>query len=137
MLIEYRIKFEKDGLTISQHIEPNSAPETFGRIKPLVSSLPAAQSEVRNLGARNPLDRVGGAPGDKPGGAPGDKPGGAPGDKPGGFPGGSGPNPIFILGPIVFGNSAPQQQEPAEPQKPESPETTDGKTRSAKAGQGD
>ena len=137
MLIEYRIKFEKDGLTISQSIEPNSSPETFGRVKQPVSSLPAAQSEVRNLASRNPLDRVGGAPGDKPGGAPGDKPGGAPGDKPGGFPGGSGSSPIFILGPIVFGNSAPEQKEPADTQKSQPPGPTDGKTLSAKAGQGD
>lgn len=118
MLIEYKIKFEKDGLTISQHIEPNSSPITYGRIKGPVTSLPASQAEVKNLVSRNPLADTGGGPHDKPGGGPGDKPGGRS----------EGTAPIFILGPIVFGNSVPESKETA-PQPAPAP-----KARSAKAG---
>jgi hypothetical protein len=114
MLIEYKIKFEKDGLTIAQHIEPNSNPVTYGRIKMPVTTLPAAQDQVRTLVPPNPLVTAG-APADRPGGAPGDIVGGAPGDTVGGA--GAGSAPIFILGPIVFGNSVPESRESTEPQQ--------------------
>jgi hypothetical protein len=117
MLIEYKIKFEKDGLTIAQHIEPNSAPAAPP--KATVSGLPAAQQELGPV-ASNPLVTAAG-PIDKPGGGgPVDKPGGGgPIDKPGG--GGFGTAPIFILGPIVFSNAAPESKETTEPPKPVHP----------------
>ena len=110
MLIEYKIKFEKDGLTIAQHIEPNSSPVTNSRSKAPITGLPASQAEMGTLVSRNPLTTSGGGPGDKPGGGPG--------DKPGGNAGGFGNAPIFILGPIVFGNSVPETKEIAKPQEP-------------------
>lgn len=123
MLIEYKIKFEKDGLTIAQLIEPNSFPVTHGRIRGSITRLPASQAEVENMASRNPLAAAGGGPGDRPGG-------GGPGDKPGGNVGG-GNQPIFILGPIVFGNAVPESKEAA----PKPPDPVPAlKTRSAKAG---
>jgi hypothetical protein len=110
MLIEYKIKFEKDGLTIAQHIEPNSLQAVRGvkNGKVNVNGLPAAQHEVKALVARNPL-AAGGEPADPIGGGGPADPigGGGPADPIGGNVPGSAP--IFILGPIVFGNSAPPE----------------------------
>ena len=134
MLIEYKIKFEKDGLTIAQHIQPNSAGVARNLSKVPVTGLPATQQEVTSLATRNPLaqggasgDPFGGASGDQFGGAPGDQFGGAPGDQFGGASGdpfggsASGFAPIFILGPIVFGHAAPENKESIEKPTPETP----------------
>jgi hypothetical protein len=112
MLIEYKIKFEKDGLTIAQHIEPNSSPLLRAGVKTaLVNSLPAAQNEVGAVAPANPLAQVAA---DSGGGEPIEGGGG------GGIPGGPGSStssaPIFILGPIVFANAAPPElAKPVEP----------------------
>lgn len=118
MLIEYKIKFEKDGLTIAQHIEPNSAkPAANG--KQQVSGLPATQQEVESAAAGNPLAKIpadGGTPFIDPGGTPFLDPGGTPFLDPGGTPGASASSPIFILGPIIFSNGAsPELGKPVEP----------------------
>jgi hypothetical protein len=108
MLIEYKIKFEKDGLTIAQHIQPNSAPVTQAQPKKAqVTGLPATQPEVTGLANANPLAGV--AP--DGGGQPFGDTGGQPfGDTGGGGQGSSASSaPIFILGPIVFGNVAPPE----------------------------
>jgi hypothetical protein len=130
MLIEYKIKFEKDGLTIAQHIEPNSTRTASSRTKVPVTGLPATQHEVTTLAAQNPLAQ-GGASGDQFGGASGDPFGGASGDQFGG--GAPGSAPIFILGPIVFSNAAPEHVEPTEPPKPQ-PQKPHSQARSAAAG---
>ncbi len=111
MLIEYKIKFEKDGLTIAQHIEPNSSPLLRAGVNTaLVNSLPASQTEVTAPAAANPLIQVASDHGGEPieGGGGGGMPGG---------PGSSASSaPIFILGPIVFGNVAPPElAKPVEP----------------------
>jgi hypothetical protein len=100
MLIEYKIKFEKDGLTVSQRIEPNStqaatangrvksldAPAGAGRINPLVkasrdpASGPHPPSEDTSSGPNPPSEDTSSGP--------------------------IGQSPIFVLGPIVFNNPA-------------------------------
>ncbi|MBV8841397.1 MAG: hypothetical protein JO307_01175 [Bryobacterales bacterium] len=99
MRIEFKIKFEKDGLTISQDINPASTsgdetrPNRTAIGVPLVS-LPGKRSE---LGSRDPR---GGTQGDPFGGTQGDPFGGTQGDPFGGNPPGSAP--VFVLGPIIF-----------------------------------
>jgi hypothetical protein len=115
MLIEYKIKFEKDGLTIAQYIEPNAtAPKTAANGRQQMNGLPAAQTEITPTVSANPLAKV--AP--DGGGAPISDTGGAPiSDTGGGVPGSSMSSaPIFILGPIVFANAAPSElAKPVEP----------------------
>lgn len=114
MLIEYKIKFEEDGLTIAQRIEPNSVRRNgVANNNVKVNGLPAAQHEVRALAPTNPLTElsakdVASGPGDETTG-PGDETTG-PGDETTGQ-GGQGSAPIFILGPIVFGGSVPREHE--------------------------
>jgi hypothetical protein len=116
MLIEYKIKFEKDGLTIAQHIEPNSTPVAYaGAQKAQVNGLPEKLQDAK--ATANPLATLGaegGAPIGQLGGAPIGGLGGAPiGGIGGGAPASA---PIFILGPIVFGNTAPPEvAKPVEP----------------------
>lgn len=130
MLIEYKIKFEKDGLTIAQHIQPDAPAVAPARAtNAQVNGLPATQKEVTARATTNPLAQ-GGAPADPTGGAPADPTGGAPADPTGGgVPGSSAP--IFILGPIVFGNAAPPElAKPVEPTVDSAPKalgTTAGK----------
>lgn len=133
MFIEYKIKFEKDGLTVSQTILPNSAPAPVsnGKVKELDSP---ARADSKNPLTSVPADSSSG-PGDHPGdnsSGPGDHPGdnsSGPGDHPGdntsGIPGQA---PIFVLGPIVFNN--PAQAAAAQPERPadQRPTTSRAKT---------
>jgi hypothetical protein len=135
MLIEYKIKFEKDGLTIAQQIEPNtptSKAVTNGKAR--ISGLPATQQTVSGAAVSNPLVKIpadgGGQPFGDTGGQPFGDTGGQPFGDTGGAPGGSAP--IFILGPIVFGNAAyPEMGKPADSDSAGG----DTKTRGASAGQ--
>jgi len=114
MLIEYKIKFEKDGLTIAQYIEPNATtPKTAANGSLQVNGLPARQTEITPT-VVNPLAKL--AP-DAAGGPITDGGGGPITDPGGGVPGSSASSaPIFILGPIVFGNVAPPElAKPIEP----------------------
>jgi len=136
MLIEYKIKFEKDGLTIAQHIEPNSVPVIHAAAsKAPVNGLPATQKEARTLTPANPLAKIDAGTGGPPpdvgtGGPPPDV--GTGGPPPDVGTGGSGYAPIFILGPIIFGGSAPQDlAKPIDSAQLSSPP----KTFSAKAGE--
>ena len=118
MLIEYKIKFEKDGLTIAQHIEPNSAGLKPSSNAKQVNGLPAAQRDV-DAAATNPLAKSAGA-GSGPifdtGGGPIFDTGGGPIFDTGGVPVAAAPSPIFILGPIIFTNGAsPELGKPVEP----------------------
>ena len=107
MLIEHKITFQKDGLTITQRVGESvagSPPNT----NILVGDNALKGSFKDSVAARAVKPAAGGAPGDKPGGGggPGDKPGGGggPGDKPGGGggPDGAGTAPIILIGPIVL-----------------------------------
>lgn len=123
MLIEYKIKFEKNGLTIAQYIEPNSVRMARGAKngKGQVNGLPAAQHEVPALLDKNPLampSAESGGPHDETMG-PHDETMG-PHDETMGV-NGQGSAPIFILGPIVFGGA-----EPTEITKPVDSTTPDG-----------
>jgi hypothetical protein len=114
MLIEYKIKFEEDGLTIAQRIEPNSVRRNgVANNNVKVNGLPEAQHEVKALAPANPLaglstKDVAAGPSDETAG-PSDETAG-PSDETAGQ-GGQGSAPIFILGPIVFGGSVPRQHE--------------------------
>jgi hypothetical protein len=140
MLIEYKIKFEKDGLTIAQYIEPNSVSITprASSGKATLKRLPATQNEVSSLTATNPLAKLaaksadGGGPANDTGKGPADDTGTGPADDTGTggpaddtgtgsrmSPGGPQSAPIFILGPIVFGNAVPEHKEHTEPPKPQ------------------
>ena len=123
MLIEYKIKFEKDGLTIAQRIEPTSASRNGGGgYRAGINSLPAARHEMKTPALKNPLTNVpdiATGPGDETTG-PGDETT-CPGDETTGS-GGLGSAPIFILGPIVFGNAHGEDNESKElPQSDGSP----------------
>jgi hypothetical protein len=122
MLIEYKIKFEKDGLTIAQHIEPNSSRVANTRsTNAQATGLPATQTEVTGLANANPLANVAQDGGGQPFGDIGGQPFGDIGGGGGGVQGLSSA-PIFILGPIVFANAAPP--EIAKPVEPTVAETT-------------
>jgi len=120
MLIEYRIKFEKDGLTIAQHIEPaaaNTASVTANG-KQQVNGLPATQKEVESAASTNPLAKTaaGGGPIFDTGGGPIFDTGGGPIFDTGGVPVAAASAPIFILGPIIFTTGAsPELGKPIEP----------------------
>jgi len=97
MLIEHKITFQKDGLTITQRVGESvagSPPNT----NILVGDNALKGSFKDSVAARAVKPAAGGAPGDKPGG------GGGPGDKPGGGggPDGAGTAPIILIGPIVL-----------------------------------
>jgi hypothetical protein len=83
MLIEYKIKFEKDGLTITQRVEPSAS------VTP-----PVQPSAVGDLTVAKHLPSAFSA------GKGGD---GGPEIGPGG--GGPESSPVTILGPIIFGAS--------------------------------
>src|ERR1700677_3487906 len=122
MLIEYKIKFEKDGLTIAQYIEPNSSRVANTRsTNAQATGLPATQTEVTGLANANPLANVAQDAGGQPFGDIGGQPFGDIGGGGGGVQGLSAA-PIFILGPIVFANAAPP--EIAKTVEPTVPETT-------------
>jgi hypothetical protein len=139
MLIEYKIKFEDDGLTIRQYIEPNSVPlqgstnnavQGITNSKVKVNGLPATQGEVKALAAVNPLANLSAkdiatGPIDETAG-PIDETAG-PIDETAGQAG-QGSAPIFILGPIVFGGSVPQERTKSVTEPPqESPQKALGK----------
>jgi hypothetical protein len=90
MLIEYQIKFTKNGLTITQQIDENTA----GTTEPLVqgNSLLANIQESHAANAEKPE-----ATGPPVGGSPINRPGGG-----GGVPPGTSA-PTIIIGPIFFG----------------------------------
>jgi len=135
MRIEYKIKFEKDGLTIVQDIEQNNG-KAASTVKQQGNGLPATQQEVASATAGNPLTRVptdggagpildtgggpildtGGGPILDTGGGPILDTGGGPILDTGGVPVASGSSPIFILGPIIFTNGAsPELGKPVGP----------------------
>jgi hypothetical protein len=123
MLIEYKIKFEKDGLTIAQYIEPNSSRVANTRsTNAQATGLPATQTEVTGLANANPLANVAQDGGGQPFGDIGGQPFGDIGGGGGGGVQGGAAAPIFILGPIVFGNSAPPEiAKSVEPTAPDTP----------------
>src|SRR5260370_40915489 len=93
MLIEYKIKFEKDGLTITQRVEPNGSGTQ--RVPP---SAMGDVTVAKHLGQSFAATK-GGDSGSDPG--------------PGG--GGPGSGPITILGPIIFGGSNGGSKPPGVP----------------------
>lgn len=99
MLIEYKIKFEEDGLTITQRVEPDASDSA-----PVARTAQTGGLTGRSLGSAFEAGE-GGGPEDRIG------PGGGPGDPIG--PGGEGPGarPIIILGPIIVG--APSRKQAA------------------------
>ncbi|HEV3330520.1 MAG TPA: hypothetical protein VG096_06040 [Bryobacteraceae bacterium] len=116
MLIEYKIRFEKNGLTIAQHIEPDSmraAKQAQQNGNVSVNGLPATRTEVTSPAATNPLSTlsakdVAAGPGDETTG-PGDETTGPGDETTGGV--GRGSAPIFIIGPIVFADSFHNEHE--------------------------
>jgi hypothetical protein len=122
MLIEYKIKFEKDGLTVSQRIEPNST-------APQVTKSPVAIGPVKALnvpagaGSENPLAELSSGPNP----AMDDTSGPNPSMDDTSGPTAVAQSPIFVLGPIVFNN--PAQSSAAQPKPPnnQGPEASKGK----------
>jgi hypothetical protein len=102
MLTEYKFKLEKDGLTITQRVEPgNSQPlPTFKANNALQASFQeskSANAENKSPNATSP--KPGGSSADDPG------PGGSSADDPGpggGRFGGTASAPITIIGPNIF-----------------------------------
>ena len=96
MLIEYKLKFEKNGLTLTQRIEPGTSGSQGNA---------GTFTEENSLKASFQESKAATASGPKPGGGPGDEPGPGghgPGDDPG--PGGSGfgTAPVTIIGPFIL-----------------------------------
>jgi len=113
MLIEYKIKFEEDGVTITQRVEPDSSGSA-----PVERTIPPSGLTGRSLGRafEAPPGRSGQDGKDQSG------TGGGPGDPTG--PGGQGPGtrPTIILGPIVVG--APARKPDTKAQAKESQPST-------------
>src|SRR5258708_1959860 len=107
MLIEYKIKFENDGLTITQRVEPGAS-----RTQPAKQSVFSGVTHSKHL-SRSFAASVGGGPGDETGtgGGPGDETGtgGGPGDETG-TGGGPGSGPVTILGPFIMGGLNPRDR---------------------------
>jgi len=86
MLIEYKIKLQSDGLTITQRIEQGSSEAQVKEGAPVVqNSLPGSIQEIEAANAA--ASQRGGSPLDQ-------NPGGGPAD--------SGASPITIIGPIIL-----------------------------------
>jgi hypothetical protein len=145
MLIEYKIKFEQDGVSITQRVEPDASDGA-----PVAQYTPSAGLAGRSLGkvfgahpgiGRGSIGSGGegagsigpggeGAGSIGPGGAgPEDYSVAAGGEGAGSIgPGGTGPGarPMIILGPVVMGAPARTQASgvaPIAPGKPAGPET--------------
>jgi hypothetical protein len=102
MQIEYKIRFQKDGLTVSETIDTNG---TAGAVRP---AAPVVQNWLRASFAEHQaaasISAQSGAQSDSPeGGGPGNRPrGGGPGNRPrGGTPVSDG-TPVTIIGPFIF-----------------------------------
>ncbi len=101
MLIEYQFKFERNGLTITQRVEPeDSESQAAEGVLAEENSLKASFQESQKASAAMTAQSGGGGPVKKPGGG-----GGGPVKKPGG--GGSGPTgfgtaQITIIGPFIM-----------------------------------
>jgi hypothetical protein len=93
MFIEYTIKFEQDGVTITQRVEPSASGSTV--VKPAPQNSAAS---ARSLGSSFTAGKGGGGADDT---GPGQ--GGPDHILAGG--GGPGAGPIVILGPIIMGGS--------------------------------
>jgi hypothetical protein len=124
MQIEYKIKFDKDGLTVTQTITPNSVP------------VPVANGQVKELTAApgadvvNPLTKVSNdvASGGPDNSSQDDTNGPPPSQQ----------APIFVLGPIVFSgaaqaNSVPQANAAVQPKAAPVDEPNDKQTKAPKA----
>lgn len=140
MLIEYKIKFEKDGLTISHRIEPNSpsaqiasprvialgAPATAATSNPIATdpaSGPNPPSQDTSSGPNPPSQDTSSGPNPP-----------SEDTSSGSVTQSSGvvaPAPIFVLGPITFNN--PTQASTVQPQQPQPPNDQPPKTYRAKA----
>jgi hypothetical protein len=120
MLVEYRIKYHDDGVTISQRIEMGIAVVEDKDLDQLVNAVTLPPTAAQALGAHagggpqdrsggGPQDRSGGGPQDRSGGGPQDRSGGGPQDRSGGGPqdrsggaGGTDRSPVVILGPVII-----------------------------------
>ena len=95
MLVEYKIKFEKDGLTITQRLEPSGS---TAQVKPGVpvegNLLPKLKAEIVAAPATQPL--AGGDPTDGPSSGTGPDLGTAP---------------IILIGPIVLCHPHPAKDD--------------------------
>jgi hypothetical protein len=114
MLNKYKIKFENDGLTITQWIEPGTsrALPTFSGDNSLNGTFDESQKTNASVNATNPA--AAGSSGPSPevlsGGSSGESPevlsGGSSGPSPeigtGPFPGSATAAPITIIGPIIY-----------------------------------
>ena len=100
MLIVHKIKFDKEGLTITQHIDQSAAENS----EPLVegNSLSARYSDSKAANVLRASTAASGSGGGAPF-VPLKKPGGGNGP----FPTGPGTSPITIIGPIFFGCPIP------------------------------
>ena len=96
MLIEYKIKFEKDGLTITQRLAQS---DSTAQVKPGVpvegTLLPKSQAEIVAPPTAKPLQ--GGNPGDEPSSGTG--------------PNNLGTAPIILIGPIVLCHPHPAKDD--------------------------
>ena len=94
MLIEYKVKFEKDGLTITQQVKQDSS---------RVQAKPAAPVKQNALGASLQESQTPGIASRQAGGGPDEQdPGGGPDEQdPGGTPA-TGGGPMTIIGPFIF-----------------------------------
>jgi hypothetical protein len=109
MLTKYKIKLEKDGLTIMQWVEPgassalpsflgdNSLKETFDESKEANAASNAGSPAVGGSSAESPGEGGGRFTGPGAGGSSAESPG-----EGGEFPGSATAAPITIIGPIIY-----------------------------------
>ena len=102
MFIEYKIKFQKDGLTITECIEPGSTAPQVKEGTPVAQNALLASFQASKAAAST--SGQGGAPNAPPkGGGPNEPPkGGGPNEPPKGGGAAADGAPITLIGPFIF-----------------------------------